>query len=69
MLPQQKNPGKPKRRSAPRRGPTEFAGIAEFAREIGRDRTHVWRVLTGQRPDGAGIIQAWRQWRKEGRAA
>ncbi len=31
------------------RGPTEFPGIVEDAKALGVSRTHLWRVLTGQR--------------------
>lgn len=48
--------GKPK-------GRTRFAGIGEFAHREGLDRTHVYRVLSGQRKS-ARLIARWKDFLK-----
>lgn len=41
-----------------------FAGIVEFAEQIGRDRTHVWRVLKSQRRSGK-LAAAWARFQED----
>lgn len=68
MLQQHQRKSKPRAPAAPR-SHTRYPGITVFARTIGRDRTHVWRVLSGLRDDGTGIRSAYQDWLKTQAAA
>lgn len=56
MLPATTNKSKPK-------GGGRFVGIGEFARREGVDRTHVYRVLSGQR-QSVRLLARWKQFSK-----
>ena len=43
-----------------RKGPTRFPGIMKFTREQGLERTHVWRVLNGERRSPR-LMREWEQ--------
>lgn len=43
------------------RGKTRFRGIGRFAAEYGRNESHVYRVLTGER--SSPLKDAWKAWK------
>jgi len=46
-----------------RRGPTKFPGIVADAEQLGVNYTHLWRVLTGERPSRR-LTEAYAQLRR-----
>lgn len=55
---------KRKRNGNPEKGRVRFPGIIEDAQVLGVDRTHLYRVLTGQRPSKR-LLAAYKNLKKE----
>ena len=55
--------------SSPLKKPrTRFPGIMTFTRLHGLDRTHVWRVLSGQR-ESRRLLSQWEAFKSSRKAA
>lgn len=54
----------PAERTRPSRGATEFPGSSIFADRAGLSRTHVWRVLSGERRS-AKTLNGYLAWLRE----